>query len=316
MRLALLLMTLFFTEILSAQVLVIRKASSEYEEFFQLIQREFSESYEVHDYLINQDTELEEFNKAVEKHKPDLLVLLDNRSVNLAKKMYDTYPKSRNIKAIASMGLNLQTELAGETNIAGVGYEASGYSIVTEYRKVIDAPLTKIVAFYRSSVFSEMIADATKQLSREQVELLAFDLDKVDEDDRDDYIAKKMSEVADKVDGIWVISDNILINKKNFAKLWIKQARSLDIPFLCGIKNFTQPKMDFCTFSASPLHEGLALHLVELGYAILEDDVSPDEIGVEYIVSLEKQLNKQRLDKLGFKLRRNPSLTSLTVLEK
>ena len=59
------------------------------------------------------------------------------------------------------------------------------------------------------------------------------------------------------------------------------------MPFLCGIKNFSLPKMDLY-FLGFSLHEGLALHLVELGYSILEDDVAPDEIGVEYIISIGK----------------------------
>ena len=122
-----------------------KKASAEYEEFYQLVEREFAESYEVHDYVIDQATSYDDFKSTVFKHKPELLVLLDNRSVNLAKEMYKNESASRSIKAIASMGLNLQTELFNEENIAGVGYEASGYSIVTEFRKVVDSPVKRIV---------------------------------------------------------------------------------------------------------------------------------------------------------------------------
>ncbi len=297
-----------------AQVMVVRKASVEYEEFYQLIKREFGDGLQVTELIVTKGTGVEDLIEAVESNKPDLLVLLDNKSVRLAKELYQKKAAFRRIKSIASMGLNLQAELRGEENIAGVGYEAPGYSIITEFRKLVEAPVKNIVVFYRSSAFEQMILDAHKQLAREQIKLISYDLDQVASSERDSFVRKVLLEKSRSIDGLWLISDNILINKNNFVPVWLKLARSVKIPFLCGIKKFSLPKMDFCTFSASPLHEGLAMHLVELGFAILEDGVEPAEIGVEYIVSLEKQVNRNRLEALGLQLKSIPSQSTVTIL--
>ena len=292
---------LFLTTSLQAEILILRGSNQDFIDFSSFYAKEIpTDLGPVTEREIDSNTVKENLYRNIQAAKPRLIVALDNRSVNLIKQLIDDNKILPPV--LASMALNLKHALSDyQDYIAGLGYEVSGYSIVSELNKIVDQKFRKIKVLYRKSLFHDQIVDAYRQLKRENVEIVAINV----EDDDQSKMNKKISRAleADKgEDAVWLILDNKIINKSNFSSIWLKYARSEKKPVICGVQKFAQPPINLCTFAAYPNIGDLARHLAEMSMGVLEDELTPDEIGVEYSVSSKKVIRTKQLNSVERKV--------------
>ncbi|MCJ8330659.1 MAG: hypothetical protein HRT89_05935 [Lentisphaeria bacterium] len=298
------------------KILVCRKASSQFKDAYDSINAEVSEDYETVDYVIDKATTYAQFKAKIDKLKPALLVLMDNQAVKYAMAYNkEDYDYAQKLKGVAIMALNLRKILKGNKNICGIEYEVPAYTLVTSFRHIVDADIGSVTVFYRGSQHKEMIAVATAQLKKEGLELHAIDAEDKGADVRKvaRYLIKNVKNKAKKAELIWVIPDSGMLNKLTFGPAWVKTARTVKTPFLTGIDKFASPKMNFCTYSASPNHKDLGTQAGEMILSVLEGE-EPVELGVEYILSVLKSVNVTKLEELGISLK-HKNLKNVRILK-
>ncbi|MDQ3235284.1 MAG: hypothetical protein M3Q07_26030 [Pseudobdellovibrionaceae bacterium] len=289
------------------KVLVLGSNSSAMQEVKEAITRDLK-SYQLENFIVKADTSYEDYKGELLKQKPRAVLLLDNKSVQLMQQIHqDKDPFLAGLKGSATMALNLKHILADDKLISGIAYEVPAFSILTKFRSLIDTKVSRVLVIYRKSQFQKVFQEAQVQLEREGVQLVGLDAEK----DGDTpaaiqaFIDRNLKEDQSdgKVDAVLVLTDNKLLNADTFGSLWVARAQSMKIPFLCGIENFVSSKLRFCTFAAFPDHSDLAHQVSEQITAIIEDGVSPGELGVDYLIALKMAADKTILDRLGLKLR-------------
>lgn len=287
----------------AAKLLVVRKGSRDFEDVSRSFRDAMGTAHTVVDYVIVNETSYPTFARKVRDEKPDLLVLMDNQAVSLAIKLNaepDAWAKS--LRGIATMALNLKKVLKGNRNICGIAYEAPALSLVTQFRYLTDAKIRNVLVVYRASEFSETVRDAQAQLAREGVSLVAVDADAALQDDElDELLEKSLAETVEgkPISAVWVVSDNALLTQSTFGPIWVERSNRLRLPFLCGIEKFASKPINLCAYAVSPNHADLGNQVAEVAFGILEDGRSPEDIGVEYIVSLQQTANRDKLRRLG-----------------
>lgn len=288
-------------------VLIVGSDSPAMQEVKRAVARDLG-SHQVENFTLKADTSYDQLKAELLRRKPRAVLLLDNRSVQLMQKLHkekDSYLSQ--LPASATMALNLKHILEGETKISGIEYEAPAFSILTQFRRLVDIKLSRVLVIYRPSQFQKVFQEAQIQLAREGVQLIGLNA----EAEGDDataiarFIDKNLKEdhANDKVDAFLVLTDNKLLNNETFGPLWVSRARNMKIPFLCGIENFVSEKLRFCTFAAYPDHNDLAHQASEQIMAMIDDGVSPAEIGVDYLVSVKMAIDASRLNSMGLKLK-------------
>lgn len=260
------------------------------------------------DFIIDKNSDYDQFLSALQKHKPDFVALLDNKAVNFMRKLEEQKPQNLgNVQAAATMALNLRHVLRNSQKICGIHYEVPAFTIITRFRSLIQRTITRVLAPYRASEFEWMMTEAKQQLQKEGIELLAVN---VEANGRETAAMNKLVEKVlseehsgKKIDAILVPSDNVILNKEAFAGIWLRKARSLRVPFLCNIEKFTSKDFDFCTFAAYPDLVALGHQLAEQINEVLENGNSVAELGVDYIIGVQETLNLARARALDLPLK-------------
>jgi ABC-type uncharacterized transport system substrate-binding protein len=259
------------------------------------------------DFIIDKNSEYEQFIEALQKHKPDFVALLDNKAVNFMKKLEEQKPQNLGkVQAAATMALNLRHVLRDSGRICGIHYEVPAFTIITRFRSLMQRTITRILAPYRASEFEWMMTEAKQQLQKEGIELIAVN---VEANGRGPAAINQMVEktlveehAGKKIDAILVPTDNVILNKEAFARIWLRKARSLKVPFLCNIEKFTSKEFDFCTFAAYPDLVALGHQLAEQISEVLENGSSVGDLGVDYIIGVQETLNLARARALDLPL--------------
>lgn len=288
----------------AGKLLVVRKDYENFNLVKEGINAEIRSAHEAVDFLITDETSYETFAAKVRETKPDLLLIMDNISVAYATRFNqepDEYAK--NLKSVATMSLNLKKELKGSKNICGISYEVPAFSIISQFRYLVTNPIKNVLVFYRKSEFEQTIEEAREQLSRTGINLIALDAE-ANGDSKDaivKYLSDHLKEEVNgtKIDAIWVISDNGLLNEKTFGAIWVKRGRTFKIPFICGLEVFVSKKVNFCSYAAAPNHRDLGLQVATQALSILDEGQTPEQVGVDYILSVVKTANLDKLRSLG-----------------
>ena len=282
------------------KILIFRQGSQNFEEVVKAVKMEIGDELEIVDQVLSKEAKYKVFHDKVRAEKPDLLLLLDNKAVNFAKKFNkekDDYAK--NLKGVAAMGLNLRKELKGNKNICAVEYEVPAYTLITSYRYIVEQKIENVLVFYRGSEHKEIIEDAKEQLKKEKINLKAMDAEEYGTSDEDVnfFLQRNMlREIYRKdIDLVWVISDSVMLNNDNFANLWVSAAKRNKVPFISGIKSFSLKEMQFCAYSASPNHQDLGAQIAEMLFTVIDGE-EPEALGVEYILSVVKTANMDKLN--------------------
>lgn len=209
--------------------------------------------------------------------------------------------------SVALMGLNLRKMLSGVKNMAGIVFETSVFSMISNLADFFDIKPKKVLVMYRKSEFEATIAAATEHLSRIGVTLDAQLID--EEDSGDEAIASQirrklavLKDGADKPDAQWVMLDPKLLSPSFFTDVWLPAARGAHIPFVTGLNDLASKELDFATMVVTPDLKLLGHQASQMIQEILVAKSPPDKIGVEEIIGSETLVNTKRVNALGLKI--------------
>ena len=283
------------TSLVAETIHSFRSQGAEFQDVVSMIRENLGESYQIEEHILAADAKYESFEKILLKNPPKYLLLLDNKSLKFGKQFASSgLPQSKGIKGVVTMALNLKDELRNSQKFCGVAFEAPILRIVTQFQLQTKHKITSVLVLYRD-IFSDVIREAKQQLAREKVVLNAI---KVSDTAGSKELKNLLGKGLKSNDAVWVLADNILMNRKNFQSVWLNLARNAKKPFLCSVKGLASEEIDFCAFSSYPNSEELAAQTANMLQEMVEDGGDPRDLGVDHVYSLDSELSKKVLRRI------------------
>lgn len=284
------------------KVLVVRKGSPAFDQVFKEMKAQLDPATEVVDYVYSKGDPYEPFKQRLIKEDPALAVVMDNDSVEFLKKFNEENPKK--ISGVALMGLNLKRTLKGNKQISGIAFETPAYSMVTQFRYVVNKPVKNVLVLYRKSEFQEEISETEKLLSGEKIRLHAFDVESEGSGGEavSKYLEKNLNRLlasSGEYDVLWLLLDSVLLSQENFLKYWLPAVRANSMPIVVGTEKFVDPKMDFAVFAVSPDLRDLGGQAAQMVDTALNSKAGSGTLGVEEVLGVQKVIDMKRVDKIG-----------------
>jgi hypothetical protein len=281
-------------------ILFVRKSGNSFQEVFNKMSEDMK-NYEIKDFEIADKTDFNEYSTRVKETNPDLVILMDNKSINFGVKWNSE--SNKKIPGVALMGLNLQYLLKNNKYISGIAFESPAYTLITQFRYSTNVPIKTVLVFYRKSIFSEMINLASSQLKTENITLRAIDVEAngTGKDQIETFLKGKGAEAISKrsdYDAIWCLLDSAILTSKLFQEFWIPNTQSSKKPVLAGVEQLVKPELNFGVFAVNPNLPDLATQAVQIVERILEQKESPEKIGIEQLISVDKVLNDKKVKEL------------------
>jgi ABC-type uncharacterized transport system substrate-binding protein len=292
---------LFSSKLHADTALVLRFDSPDMKLVTDVIRKDLAKQ-EIKELIITEEMSFDKVQEAIVKEKPDILVGLDNLAVSHIKAIQKKSGPLESLPGAATMALNLHHELDDAKNMCGIAYEVPAFSIVTKFRSYVTLEINRVLTYYRKSEFDTAFNAAVSQLKTVGIELIGIDLDAYSS--KPSELNKKVEEtLSDTYDGkpihaILVPSDNYILNRDGFTKVWLKKAKTLKIPLLCNIENFANPEYDFCSYAVYPDFRDLGRQFAEQLKEVIEHKTPPKELGVDFIVATKEKANPEKLEKL------------------
>lgn len=274
---------------LATTIYAFHSSGDQFESVVEMVRMYLGEDYKVIDYPLSKESTFDEFRTAVRSSKVEYALLLDNTAVEFAKRY--KVEMGNPFKAVATMSLNLRKELESQDHICGIAFEPPVLRVVTQYQLQTKRKIRRLFVAYRAE-FIDTVEAARTQLAREGIELNAV---RTTESPSNQQLSEILEEGLVGNDAIWVLPDNIMINKSNFQSVWLKLARSAQKPFLCSIKGFAAESLNFCTFASFPNPTELAAQTGAMLQNLIEDNIPPAELGVDQVYNLEFEINRPAL---------------------
>ncbi len=257
---------------------------------------------ELEDLLVSESTSLSDVKKKISDSSPKMFVLFDNPSIRLYKKYVDDVKASGGeaLGAVALMALQLPFESEGLGKIIGIKYEIPVLTSVVNLRMISSKKIENVGVIYREG-WSEFIDENLEYCKSEKINLIKYELDN---EPKLLYSAikkglKKLIK-KEKVDALWIVSDEKLFIKKAIKKAWLAGLRKTDIPTIVGVETLIKSPIRMGSFAVLPDHNGLGEQVANLIFELMDQGWVVDEKKFEEPLSVLKVLNTKLALKKGF----------------
>lgn len=229
------------------------------------------------------------------KNPAQVLVAMDNPHIALVSDV----TRGR-LPLIALMGLNLKQALAGRAAVCGIAYETPIWSLVTGFAARTGTMPTRVLAPHRGSVHGAEITDAVRQLARQGITLIPLDIEAQASGPAAQaaWLARNLLGAAENADAVVVPADNVLVDARSLPT-WLAAAKRSNRPFLSPVARFVDERQGFCAYAAEVDHERLGAQAAELALQLMSGQVTPAQLGVEYLVGVGERLDAKVIRRLG-----------------
>jgi len=289
------------------RIVIIRQTSPQFETSAKTLIKELGTRYSIKEIVLKKSHAYTELRNALDTNKFSLSITLGDRSLRLIKQ-YKKDSKSRLIN-IALMGLDLKKKLSNETDMAGINFEVPALSIYLSFKNTYQIKPKKIYVFFRASKDKEKIVEQAYYMKKVGIELVAINLE--ESGVTVNAINKKLKLELNKLNKkkkkqfVWVILDSYILNSKSFNSIWLPAASKNKITFISGLKHLAKPELKFCAFALTPELKDMSLQAVQMIDGIIEQGLSPKEIGVEQLISTKQYINLKKSKVLGLKVKKH-----------
>ena len=282
-------------------VVALHPAGDDFNQALQGVRANLGDEVGVQSVVMKKGDEWGQVKGAVLKLNPQLFVLMDNQAIKIYKQYRDETQKAGKepLSAVALMALQLDKVTEG-MNMAGISYEIPVVTSVVNLRAVSSKPIRSVGVIYRKGWegFVQMNASFCQT---EKVSLVGYAVP----DDGNDYASDLQKGLKNligekKVDAIWVLNDNKLLNNQTIVKAWIPGLSSSSVPVIVGVETLIQTKFNLGTFAVLPDHAGLGGQVANMIFEIKDNDWKVGDRQIDQPLSVIKMLNSTLARKKGF----------------
>ncbi|MCO7223729.1 ABC transporter substrate binding protein [Pleionea sp. CnH1-48] len=274
--------------------LVIRGASSAFEEVVNGMNDDLEGEVTLHEIIVTKKSSQKEIVKAFKQHNPDIVILVGNKAVNLYGQFQNKNPKDSYPPAIAMAALFVDKFVGKLKNATAIRYEIPAVTSVVAMRSILGKPVKKVGVVYREWM-EDIIKENQRYCKTEGIELVGIKLPnksgKVDSKVRD-----ALKSLSNDVDALWILNDNALLTRDALLKAWLPSRGKSKLPAIVGIRQF-MTKIPLGSFAIVPDNYGLGAQAAGMIFDAMDNDWELEETDVQQPVSVKKFINVATLSK-------------------
>lgn len=241
--------------------------------------------------IVGSDMTVEGLTAIMTKERPKAVVVMNNPTLRLYRSFQQTArPEYRRLPVVAVLTSFLRETSGGMENLAGVIYEVPLVTSLVNLRSILKQPLKRVGVLHRP-LFANFIKEQARLAATEGFEIVGIEV-----------TGKSRSQVRNglrelrgdlNVDAIWVLNDNVLLDRNTLRKGWLPGLQGNRTPVIVNVRSLLSRDIDFGTFAVLPDHSALGSQAGQLIGSIASSgwkiDTSGD--GFEYPLSVEKVLD-------------------------
>ena len=285
---------------------VLMPEGDKFNETYQGLFEELEEEYEISKVMLNSEKPEENITE-LEKINPVGIVLMENKSLKVARKFQKESKILKSKPIFPVMALQLEQSIEGLNNVTGIKFEIPAYTIFSNVKYISKKKFKYVLTFYRSS-FQPLIDQSKKMLAKENLVLNAICVDCEGEAMDPKKLSKRLKKAFkkadkdDEADIVWVLADNVLL-KASLAGFWAPKVFKKKVPYVAPLEAWVKGDTYGGMIAFNPDYRNLGSQLADKVREIIEDGEGVvEENTVEELISVSGVLNKKRADKVGWKL--------------
>jgi len=253
------------------------------------LQEEVGEDLDLVTEYVNSSTSVDDMAGYFTKTQPQAVILMNNPTVGLYKKYQASLgADTKHPPALMMMASFLRQTSSGVQNGTGINYEIAAITCFVSLRNILNQPIRRVGVIYRD-VFDDFIKEQKSMAAQEQIELVTR---RLSTKNLKSSLKRTVKELVngDDVDAIWILNDNVLLNKKLLIKSWLPALKRNEKPVLVNVQSLVSPKFRFGSFAVLPDHTALGVQAANLLFELQENDWQVGEKSLEEPVAIEKVL--------------------------
>lgn len=260
-------------------------------------------------YIVGKKSKVSEIEEQMKKHKPNIVILVENSSIQLYGKYQAKNPNVEFPPAVAVAALFVDRMIANIKNATGIRYEIPAVTSVVSLRSVLSTDVKRVGVVHRKWM-KGMIEQNAKYCNAEGIELVSLELPNKDSN-MDKTLKKRLDNLLDKdIDAVWVLNDNGLLNPKTIRGAWLPVLGKANLPVIVGVRPMLTTKWNFGSFATVPDHYALGVQAASIIGEIMDEDWEIGDRDIEQPVSVKKVINVSVLNNKKVKYRKE-SLSSV-----
>ncbi len=253
-------------------ILSVLPAGDTFIETYNSLADELSGDFEVKPYFIVRKNSSTDLRNVLRREHPRCIVLMDNASITLYRKIQSTLPAdSLIIPSVSIMGIMIEDAITGLRNACGIAYEIPVVTSVVNLRSILDSPVKTIGIIHRTYLDGFLRRNA-RFCSKEKIKLISVPVSNNKQTLKKQLRKAFKSIIKQNVDALWVPNDNILLHSDYLRYIWIPKAKQLGVPVIVGIETLVNPDLDFGTLAVTPDHTSLGKQTADKIYEIMDNN--------------------------------------------
>ncbi len=223
--------------------------------------------------LLNKNLSVIELAETIKSSKPKMIILFDNRSINLYKQYQKLMPDStHHIPTLVLFSVFIEEQIKWLKNTAGIIYEVPLITSIRNLQSIQEEPINKIGVIHRN--FLRKPVQQNREFCKTgNIEVIAHILSNKSVD----YwfgVKKGLTQLLkkDKVDALWIPNDMTLMTPKIVQQLWIPMIKKYKKPVIVGVEALVDPKLNLGTFAVLPDHSGICIQAADMIFTIADNN--------------------------------------------
>jgi hypothetical protein len=276
-------------------ILVVRHPGEDFDQVVKGINDELSDGFNITEFVISQQTELKDLTNYININVPDLLVLMDNKPINLYKKYLDTEKPENPLPSVSLMGVLIKNAIKDLKNASGITYEIPVVTSIVNLRSILGIEMEYIGVIHRKYM-TEFVNDNTRFCKKEGINIINSILPNKSNNYSKILLKNLNYLIQDKnIEVLWVPNDNILLHPDLLNDVWIRTVKKFEIPVVVGVEVLVDPKLNFGTFAVLPDHTSMGVQASEMILRIKNNGWNASSIPVEPPVAVYKIINYKQV---------------------
>ncbi len=256
---------------------------------FEGLKAELGDDYDVVPRIVSDDTTPAQVTQHFRQVKPRAVVLMNNPTLRVYRRFQQTASdEQKKIPAVAVLTSFLRESSAGIQNITGVIYEVPLVTSLVNLRALLKQPVRRIGVIHRAS-FRGFIEEQRSLCLAEGFEIVAAEITGKQRREIRDAVDRLRE--TERVDAIWVLNDNALLDRDLILRGWLPALRRNSTPIVVNVKTLLSKKIDFGTFAVLPDHRALGTQTGQLISTLADRGWRVADQSFEYPLSVETVLD-------------------------
>lgn len=249
-------------------VLVFLPESAHTREAWESLKDELSGDFDVVTRVVSTDVDQRYLAQEIAAAHPRGVVLMGNLAMNLYLDYQQKHAGQSFPPALVVMASFFEQQRALFRNTTGISYEIPGITTFVGLRSFVYHPVRRVGVIHRP-LFTSYVERQAQLASVEQVQLVPAE---VGSSPGPYEIRRALDRLIhrEKVDAIWVLNDNALLEPELIAKGWLTILHKSPTLVVVGVGSLVDQRLHFGSFAMLPDHAALGVQTANLVFKLSE----------------------------------------------